>query len=205
LCLSRLLLPRRAILVGVQTQGTTDGELQASLLELRRLAETLGHEVDEHVVTQRRASLGASVLGKGKLEELGQIRARSLPGQEVAILVDTERLTRSQENMLSEATRGSVVMDRSRVILSIFKQHAQTRAAKLQVEMAELMYNGPSGVRSLDSGGGGKGAGESQSELSARHIRDRLAQLRKELAAIEKESSVRRERRDEAPKVAIVG
>ncbi len=146
----------RAILVGVQTQSVSDAEMLRSLAELRRLAETLGHAVDEHPVTQRRAAMGPRVLGKGKLEELARAREKSLPEEEVALLVDTDRLSRTQERGLAEATRATAVMDRSRIILAIFKQHAQTRAAKLQVEMAQLMYDGPTGVRSTDIGGGGK-------------------------------------------------
>ncbi len=75
--------------------------------------------------------------------------------------------------------------------------------------MAELMYNGPAGARAVvsasDSGGGGKGMGESQSELSSRQVRDRLALLRRELESIEKEEATRRENRDDVAKVAIVG
>jgi GTP-binding protein HflX len=146
------------------------------------------------------------VLGKGKLEELARL---STPG--VSILVDTDRLSKVQEESLAGAVRGgdAVVMDRTRVILNIFKMHAKTRAAKLQVEMAELTYNKPAGVRVVDSGGGGrgvgKGVGEAQTELGARQLRDRLANLRKELESIDKEAAIRRERRSDTPRVAIVG
>ena len=198
----------RAILVSVQLPGVTDAEHATSLVEMRRLAETLGHDVEE-VLTQRRTSLGATVIGKGKLEELARARERSLPSEPVVILVDTDRLTRTQETSLTAAAGGAQVMDRSRVILNIFKQHARTRAARVQVEMAELMYNGPAAVRSgvtaSESGGGGKGAGEKQSELTSRQVRDRMALLRRELEAIEKEEVTRRERRDDVAKVAIVG
>jgi GTP-binding protein HflX len=199
----------RAILVSVQLPGVTDAETATSLVEMRRLAETLGHEVDEEALTQRRTSLGATVVGKGKLEELTRLRERSLPSDPVVVLVDTERLTKTQEASLAAATGGAQVMDRSKLILTIFKQHARTRAAKVQVEMAELMsgMGGPvrSGVTASESGGGGKGAGEKQTELTSRQVRDRMALLRRELEAIEKEEVTRRERRDDVAKVAIVG
>ncbi len=199
----------RAVLVSVQLPGSSNTEHATSLVELRRLAETLGHEADEHAVTQRRSSLGNTVVGKGKLEELRRARDRWPREEKVVVLVDTDRLTRAQESTLSAATGGSEVMDRSRLILNIFKLHARTRAARVQVEMAELMYNGPAGARAVvsasDSGGGGKGMGESQSELSSRQVRDRLALLRRELESIEKEEATRRERRDDVAKVAIVG
>ncbi len=196
--------------MSVQLPGVSDAEHATSLVEMRRLGETLGLDVDEHALTQRRTSVGATVLGKGKLEELARLRERSLPTEPVVVLVDTEsRLTRTQEASLAAATGGAQVMDRSRLILNIFKQHARSRAAKVQVEMAELMYNGPAAVRSgvtaSESGGGGKGAGEKQSELTSRQVRDRMAQLRRELEAIEKEEVTRRERRDDVAKVAIVG
>lgn len=129
-------------------------------------------------------------------------------GRASVVLVDHD-LSPSQARNLERAT-GAEVLDRTSVILSIFQRHARTREARLQVEIARLAYQAP---RLRESGGGdrqrggigGKGAGESNLELDRRKIRDRIAELREELAGIEHEAGVRRKRRSEAATVALVG
>ena len=125
------------------------------------------------------------------------------------MLVDHE-LTPSQARNLERAT-GAEVLDRTAVILAIFQRHARSREARLQVEIARLAYIAPrlretGGGRDREGGGiGGRGAGESASELDRRKVRDRIAELRAELAAIERESGTRRVRRAQANRVALVG
>jgi GTP-binding protein HflX len=125
------------------------------------------------------------------------------------VLVDHE-LTPSQARNLERAT-GAEVLDRSAVILAIFSRHAKSREARLQVEIARLNYLAPrlreTGLgRDRQGGGiGGRGAGESASELDRRKVRDRIAELRAELASIEVEAGVRRKRRAEQNTVALVG
>ena len=125
------------------------------------------------------------------------------------VLVDHD-LSPTQQRNLERATDAEV-MDRTSVILSIFHRHAKTREARLQVEIARLAYLAP---RLRESGGGGdrvrggvggKGAGESALELDRRRIRDRIAELRRELAAIEGGARTRRARRDDARTIAVVG
>lgn len=125
------------------------------------------------------------------------------------VLVDHD-LTPTQQRNLERATDAEV-MDRTSVILSIFHRHAKTREARLQVEIARLAYLAP---RLRESGGGGdrvrggvggKGAGESSLELDRRRIRDRIAELRRELATIEGGARTRRARRDDARTIAVVG
>lgn len=125
------------------------------------------------------------------------------------VLVDHE-LSPTQQRNLERAT-GVDVLDRTSVILEIFHRHAKTREARLQVEIARLRYLAP---RLRESGGGGdrvrggiggKGAGESALELDRRRIRDRIAELRHELAAIEGGAKTRRARRGALPTVALVG
>ena len=236
----------RAVVVGVQLPGVTDGDHESSLAELERLAATLGLEVVGRI-TQRRHSLAAGkVLGDGKLVELARWTGGSGvvehyqkpgrkkkaeeeepdpvpaspdpdPGAEPAsetlrasvVLVDHD-LTPTQQRNLEKATDAEV-HDRSSVILGIFHRHARTREARLQVEIARLAYLAP---RLRESGGGGdrvrggvggRGAGESALELDRRRIRDRIAELRRELAAIEGTSRVQRGRRSDLPTVALVG
>lgn len=124
------------------------------------------------------------------------------------LIVDCE-LSPSQIRNLESAT-GVKVLDRTGVIIEIFNRHAKTKAAKLQVEIARLKYIAPRIRESLLSedrqgGGGGKGAGESDLELDKRQIRDRIKELRLELENISEAQDLRRARRDQEKKVALVG
>ncbi len=242
----------RAVLVGVQLPEATDEAFESSLVELSRLADTLGLDVVARV-TQRRGSLArAAVVGEGKLKELaahtggtgvvphyvkpgtakadddagddeaedrdeGDVAeaagepggAAPAPARAAVVLVDHD-LTPSQLRNLEKAT-GAEVLDRTSVILSIFQRHAKTREAKMQVEIARLVYAAPR-LRETGGGGdrqrggiGGKGAGESSLELDRRKIRDRIAELRAELENVKREADTRRSRRTEAATVALVG
>ncbi|MGK3994448.1 GTPase HflX [Sorangium sp. So ce1024] len=116
----------------------------------------------------------------------------------------------SQARNLERAT-GAQVLDRAGVIIEIFHRHARSREAKLEVEIARLNYVAPR-LRETGGGGdrqrggiGGKGAGESALELDRRKIRDRIAELKQELAAIQREQSTRRALRQGQRRVALVG
>ncbi|MBK7583895.1 MAG: GTPase HflX [Myxococcales bacterium] len=112
----------------------------------------------------------------------------------------------SQARNLERAT-GVTVLDRTGVIIEIFHRHAKSREARLQVEIARLAYTAPR-LRESPSGKerqAGRGAGEAALELDRRKIRDRIAELNTELAAIQREHGVRRAHRREARRVALVG
>jgi GTP-binding protein HflX len=127
------------------------------------------------------------------------------PTKATVVVVDHE-ITPSQARNLERAT-GARVLDRTGVIVDIFHRHAKSREARLQVEIARLNYVAP---RMREAGGGGerqqgRGAGESAMELDRRKIRDRIAELREELAAIQKEQDNRRYARRDQLRVALVG
>jgi len=125
------------------------------------------------------------------------------------VLVDHD-ISPSQARNLERATDAEV-LDRTAVILAIFHRHARTREARLQVEIARLGYltprlrEGVGGGDRVRGGVGGKGAGESALELDRRKIRDRIAELKEELASIERDSGTRRKRRADQATVALVG
>jgi GTP-binding protein HflX len=158
----------------------------------------------EASATEGRPSAGAAAAASDPAGAPGGAAPRA-----TVVLVDHD-LTPTQQRNLEKAT-GADVLDRTSVILEIFHRHAKTREARLQVEIARLRYLAP---RLRESGGGGdrvrggiggKGAGESALELDRRRIRDRIAELRHELAQIEGGSRTRRARRSEVPTVALVG
>ncbi len=115
-------------------------------------------------------------------------------------------VTPSQARNLERAT-GTSVLDRTGVIIEIFHRHAKSREARLQVEIARLGYTAPR-IRESPSGKErqrGRGAGEAALELDRRKIRDRIAELREELASIQRDQGVRRAQRRSARRVALVG
>ncbi len=152
---------------------------------------------------------GAGEAEDGDAGEASAPEGGAAAGGARVVVVDHD-LTPTQQRNLEKAT-GADVLDRTSIILEIFHRHAKTREARLQVEIARLKYLAP---RLRESGGGGdrvrggiggKGAGESALELDRRRIRDRIAELRHELAQIEGGSRTRRARRSELPTVALVG
>lgn len=155
----------------------------------------------------------ATYFGKGKVEELAQLTA----AQSVAIVVVNDELTPSQIRNLEEQTKIQI-MDRTALILQIFAQRAQTKEAKLQVEIAQLQYQLPrlrtSVNQRLDqqtgAGGGSftnRGAGETKLEMNRRTIKNSISHLLAELAEIDKSAITRRAQRDkkDIPTAALVG
>ena len=222
--------PLRAVVAAVQLPTVTDQEFDASLMELRELAKTLGYTVVHSFVQKRAGFDQTGYLGVGKRQEIaeyinGQAGFDELDGAPVyaepefgeidAVLVDHE-ISPSQARNLELAV-GCEVMDRTMVILEIFHRNARSRAAKAQVEIARLGYMaprlreaaklaGPQGRQR--SGVGGRGSGESHTELDRRKIRDRIAELQLEIVAMEAERKTQRSRRQERQGlagVALVG
>ena len=203
--------PPRAVVAAVQLPNVTDAEFEASLTELRQLAKTLGFEI-VNTITQKRASFDATAyFGLGKREELRNVVEQGAD----LVLVDHEISPSQAHNLAQEA--GCEVMDRTMVILEIFHRHARSNAARAQVEIARLGYMGPrlreaakqAGPKDrARSGTGGRSGGESHGELDRRKIRDRIAELQKELDAMHLERKTQRARRQERQglaRVALVG
>lgn len=203
--------PPRAVVAAVQLPGVPDAEFEASLTELRQLAKTLGFDV-VGTFTQKRTSFDATAyFGLGKREELRDFVQQSAD----LVLVDHEISPSQAFNLGKEV--GAEVMDRTMVILEIFHRHARSSAARAQVEIARLGYMGPrmreaakqAGPKDrARSGTGGRSGGESHGELDRRKIRDRIAELQKELDAMHLERRTQRARRQERQglaRVALVG
>ena len=223
--------PMRAVVAAVQLPNVSDVEFEASLTELRELAKTLGFEVVRTFIQKRSGFDSTAYLGVGKRHEircfvnnepdLADIEDAAPPASDPAdrqadvILVDHEISPSQARNLELEV--GCEVMDRTMVILEIFHRNARSRAARAQVEIARLGYMaprlreaaklaGPQGRQR--SGVGGRGAGESHTELDRRKVRDRIAELQQEIAAMEVERKTQRARRQERQGlagVALVG
>jgi len=195
----------------VQKPSVSDAEFASSLAELRQLAKTLGFDVVQ-TFTQKRAGFdSAGYFGVGKREELKAFMENAAD----IVLIDHE-ISPSQAHTIEKEV-GREVMDRTMVILEIFHRHARSRAARAQVEIARLGYMAPrmreaakaAGPKDrARSGTGGRSGGESHGELDRRKIRDRIAELQKELDAMKLERKTQRARRQEREglaRVALVG
>jgi GTPase len=128
------------------------------------------------------------------------------PKPDIALVAVDHDISPNQMRNLERAV-DTTVLDRSGVIIEIFHQHAKSREAKLQVEIARLNYTAP---RLREAPGSkerqqGRGAGEAALELDRRRIRDRVAELKEQLEVIAREQSTRRAQRREARRVALVG
>jgi GTP-binding protein HflX len=179
---------------------------------LRQLAKTLGFEVVGKFTQKRAGFDSGAYFGKGKREELRLMREQDAAD---VVLVDHE-ISPSQQFALAKEV-GCEVMDRTMVILEIFHRHASSRYARAQVEIARLGYMAPrmreaakeAGPKDRGrSGTGGRSGGESHGELDRRKIRDRIAELQKELDGMGLERRTQRARRQEREglaRVALVG
>lgn len=130
----------------------------------------------------------------------------SAAARKATVVVVDHEISPSQARNLEKAT-GARVLDRTGVIVEIFHRHAKSREARIQVEIARLSYVAP---RLRESPGGaehhqGRGTGESTLELDRRKIRDRIAELREDLVAIQEEADNRRYARRDQLRVALVG
>ncbi|GIX07106.1 MAG: GTPase HflX [Candidatus Poribacteria bacterium] len=207
----------RTILVGIEwvPRRANDLEPYESLGELAELANTAGLEVVCQLLVRRERPHPATLIGRGKVEELRHL-AEEL--QADAVLFD-EDLTTAQMRNLDRALKVKV-LDRTDVILNIFSQRAHTREARIQVELAQWEYSLPRlrrawthldrvvGAGSGVAGGvGTRGPGETQLQMDRRMIQQRIRQLRKELAEVVQHRRVQRKRRKEtqAFSVALVG
>ena len=212
--------PMRSILVGVKLKTESRSEAESSLEELRRLAETAEMEVLCEIIQSKETPDPAYFIGRGKMEELGTL-IDELKAE--AIIFDND-LTPAQTRNL-EKTLDTIAIDRTSLILQIFAQRAQTKAAKLQVDLAQLQYalprltrmwthlsrlgtggaGGTAGVGSGRASGVVRGPGETQLQIDRRLIRLQISRVKKALQKVEKHRRVQRSNRQEMINVALVG
>src|SRR5215475_3735924 len=183
-------------------------EMEESMEELSRLAESAGAEVLASVVQERSAPNPRLHFGKGKVEEVRAL-ARALGA---GLLISDDALTPVQERNLTRALDLRVI-DRTALILDIFAQRARTSEGKLQVELAQLTYLLPrlvgqwSHLERLGGGIGTRGPGETQLESDRRVIRRRIGQIHADLRDVQRHRRLLREHRRDVglPVVALVG
>lgn len=179
-------------------------EAADSLAELERLAETAGALVVGHLTQRRPQASAATLLGSGKIEELG---AAVHAARADTVFFDND-LSPMQVNNLDRAL-GVKVIDRTELILQIFARRAQSAEARIQVELAQLRYlltRLPTSEKQarFTGGIGMKGPGESPLQLRNAPMRRRIGELKRHLEEIQaRQERTRQHRRH--PQVALVG
>ncbi|MDX1642977.1 MAG: GTPase HflX [Thermoanaerobaculia bacterium] len=198
---------RRVFLVGLALPSQPPHVVEEHLDELADLAVSAGAAVAGRSLQSRKAPHAATFIGPGKAASLK--RACAETGAELLIFDDD--LSPSQVAKLEEAT-DRAVLDRSGLILEIFRAQARSREARTQVELAQLEYQLPRLTRrwthlSRQAGGIGLrgGEGETQLEVDRRQLRQRIRRLKKDLEKIEQTRSVQRSGRRHMSTVALAG
>mgnify|MGYP001161113565 FL=1 len=197
---------RKAILVGVEFPGNDAPPFAETLDELESLAAT-AYYTPVATLSQRLTVVNPKTLiGKGKVEEV----LRAVRHHSADVVIFDDNLSPAQNRNL-ENTFKCRVIDRSWLILEIFRDHARTREAKTQVELASLKYALPRLTRmwghlSRQRGGIGlRDVGETQIQLDRRLIRDQITKLARQLKQIDREKKTQRKSRGGVYKVALVG
>ncbi len=199
-------LAETAVLVGASLPDEGQESLRRSVDELEELARTAGARVVGRLTQRRTRIAGATYIGKGKVEELCEL----VESRDASLVIFDNDLSPAQGRNLERALRVKVI-DRSELILDIFATHAQTEAAKLQVELAQLKYAMPRLVRLWDhlsrlgGGIGTRGPGETQLEVDRRKVRERIGRLKKELKRLETSRAEQRKARSNQVTASIVG
>lgn len=206
-------IEEKVILVGVSEQEgdvteSASQDSEDSMAELAELVKTAGATVVGTLIQKRELMHPGTYVGTGKVEEIAELIAeRGATG----IVCDDELSPAQLKNL--EAALGTKVMDRTLIILDIFAARATTSEGKIQVELAQLRYrlSRLTGLgRSMSRLGGGigtRGPGEKKLEMDRRLIKNRIAQLNRELKEVRQHREITRAQREknQIPVAAIVG
>jgi GTP-binding protein HflX len=209
----------RAVLVGAVLQGGNyrPKNNENILQELTALAESAGAIVVDQFIQKIRQINPATYIGSGKAEML----ADKVKNKDADVVIFDTDLSPGQIRELEKIVKCKV-LDRSELILDIFATRAQTKQAKLQVELAQLEYTYPrltrmwSHLDTVAGAGGGtaagavggigtRGTGEKQLEIDRRLVSKRITELKRDIAAIDKRKMREIDGRSDFYKICLVG
>lgn len=198
-----------ALLVGAYKGASNLAHCHEYLAELENLAGTFGVPVLGKIACPIRKIEASTFLPSGKLEEIAQ----ELKTKRATLLIIDEEITPAQQRNLEKLLKVAI-MDRTELILEIFAQRAQTKEARLQIELAKTKYEFPRLKRMWShfsrqraSGGYLKGEGEKQLEIDRRLLKKRLERLAQELREVKRYRETQRvsRKRSGTPTFAIIG
>jgi len=196
-----------AVLVAAKFPGDSMAQVEDSLSELERLADSAGAEVIDQVIQERKGKDPRLYIGEGKALEL-----RAAYRDRVNVVIFNGDLSGSQQRNLEEMLELKV-LDRTGLILDIFAQRAHTREGMAQVELAQLEYllsrlvGASPSLSRLGGGIGTRGPGETQLESDRRRMRRRMSHIRKGLERVRRSREIMRRNRQKRglPIVCLVG
>lgn len=190
--------------MGLEWKRPTDrppfGRAEEPLEELAELAASAGADIVERMAQARPAPEAATLIGRGKVEEL----AAAARAESADVVIFDHDLTPTQQRNLEKAVQAKII-DRTQLILDIFASRAHTREGRLQVELAHLNYMLPRlagrGVEMSRLGGGigTRGPGETQLETDRRRIARRIKKIEDELEGVRAGRALHRRRRSAVP------
>ena len=199
--------PERAVLVAVVRERQEVSQSEEYLDELEFLAETAGITTVKRFMQKLPSPNSRTYVGPGKLEEIAAWTAEN----EIDVVIFDDELSPSQTHNIEKAL-GRRITDRTRLILDIFVQRAQTAYAKTQVKLAQYEYMLPrlTGMwthleRQRGGTGTRGGAGEREIETDRRVIRNNIAKLKEDLKKIDRQMAVQRSNRGSLVRVSLVG
>ncbi len=206
---------KTALLVGTYRSAAEKVFCEEYLDELESLCETYGLHVLDRTYCSLKKIEAATYIGTGKIEEIKQ-RSQELG---VDVIIFDDEITPHQQRNLEQLFQFPVI-DRTELIIEVFAQRAQTREARLQIELAKIRYQLPRLKRlwthlsrqsgTSGSGGGGaylKGEGEKQIEIDRRILRRQVERLKVEIEGVAEQRIVQRglRKRTGVPTFSIVG
>ncbi len=202
----------KVILVGICHSERDRQNTINSLNELKRLADTAGYETIDIVFQNKNKIDNAYFLGKGFIESLKE----RFINEEIGLLIFDDELTPAQNSHLDKDFDLTVI-DRTELILKIFYMHAKSMESRLQIRLAELIYQLPR-LKQLFSGydritgsshsagsGASRGVGEKQIDLDRFKIRQEMASIRRKLHRIMQQKNTQAKSREESRKICLVG
>ena len=175
----------RAILIGVQRPREMQS-YQAPLTELASLADTVGVEVVGKLTQRRHKFHPGTYMGKGKIYELKTLAEEN----DATLIISDHDLSPGQSKSIETMTDVRVI-DRTELILDIFAQHAKTKEATLQVDLAQMEYVMPrlkrmwTHLEGSQGGVGFRGPGEKQLETDRQIIKKKIADCRSAIKKIQ--------------------
>ena len=196
----------KSILIGIITGYQTAEQVEEYLNELEFLAETAGVEVTKKFVQKLNNPNPKTFIGSGKLNEIKQY----IKENNIDLAIFDDELSPAQQKNLEKILE-ITILDRTRLILDIFAQRAQTSYARTQVELAQYQYLLPrltgmwTHLERQRGGIGMRGPGETEIETDRRIVRDKIALLKKKLSAIDKQMATQRSNRGKMVRAALVG
>ncbi len=197
----------QAVLIGIINKQQNESLAWEYLDELAFLAQTYGVETKKIFTQKLERPDKATFIGKGKLHDVKTF----IQDNNIEVVIFDDELSPSQQRNLEKELKKKI-LDRTTLILEIFSQRAQTAHAKTQVQLAQYQYLLPrlTGMwthleRQRGGTGTRGGAGEKEIETDRRIARDRIAQLKEDLKAIDKQMATQRKNRGEFVRVALVG